>query len=368
MVLRQTIKMKEMQINKTMIMLIILLFMFGMKVSADNIQVPNADNVLIYYNWGNEDKTELSVTFRGKYVDDFKDEYVGDIVIPETVDYGGKTYKVTSIGDDAFCSNAKVTSVTIPKTVKSIGGYAFWECSSLTSITLPEGITHIGKAAFHTCSSLTSVKMLCSPSYDDYIFDNCYLIKEVSFDCETVVSLFSSLKTLETVHLSDRVTAISDYAFGGCTALKSITLPEHLTTIGYMAFGSCESLKSINIPQSVKTIEGRAFEGCGITSITIPGNGETTIGYQAFGECYYIKSIHIGDGVKTIGNNAFYRCDQAKTLVIGNHVTNIGAQAFAYCDFETVTMGSGVKFVGQGAFISWHELNTLRISLYHSVL
>ena len=89
MVLRQTIKMKEMQINKTMMMLIILLFMFGMKVSADNIQVPNADNVLIYYNWGNDDETELSVTFRGKYADDFKDEYVGDIVIPETVDYGG---------------------------------------------------------------------------------------------------------------------------------------------------------------------------------------------------------------------------------------------------------------------------------------
>lgn len=47
-----------------------------------------------------------------------RDDYSGDIVIPETVTYNNVTYRVTSLGD-----------------------YCFSGCSSLTSIELPSGIT-----------------------------------------------------------------------------------------------------------------------------------------------------------------------------------------------------------------------------------
>lgn len=51
--------------------------------------------------------------------------YKGDVVIPETIEYGGKVYTVTRIGDNAFARSSMMTSVTVPRTVTGIGSYAF---------------------------------------------------------------------------------------------------------------------------------------------------------------------------------------------------------------------------------------------------
>ena len=53
----------------------------------------------IFYNINGN---EVSVTYKGDNYSSYKNEYSGDVVIPETVTYNGKTYSVTSIGDYAF--------------------------------------------------------------------------------------------------------------------------------------------------------------------------------------------------------------------------------------------------------------------------
>ena len=58
------------------------------------------------------------------------------VVIPKTVKYGGKTFKVTSIAKKALYRKSKVTSVTIGANVKTIGASAFQNCKKLSTITI----------------------------------------------------------------------------------------------------------------------------------------------------------------------------------------------------------------------------------------
>ncbi len=58
--------------------------------------------------------------------------YSGDLVVPISVTYDGKTYQVMGIGD-----------------------YAFEGCTGLTRITIPSSVTYIGDAAFSNCGLVT---------------------------------------------------------------------------------------------------------------------------------------------------------------------------------------------------------------------
>lgn len=79
------------------------------------------------------------------------------VVVPDSVDYEGVSYAVTSIGDDVFRNRADLLSVTLPDGLSSIGANAFFRCTGLKSVTIPEGVRHIGANAFYGCSALGSV-------------------------------------------------------------------------------------------------------------------------------------------------------------------------------------------------------------------
>ena len=55
--------------------------------------------------------------------------YTGAVVIPESIEYEGVAYAVTSIGKNAFWYCYGLTSVTIPNSVTSIGSRAFRDCN-----------------------------------------------------------------------------------------------------------------------------------------------------------------------------------------------------------------------------------------------
>lgn len=61
-------------------------------------------------------------------------EYVGDIVIPDTVLYRGVRYAVVRIDESAFENCGRLQSVVIPGTVKSIGERAMAHCTALKAI------------------------------------------------------------------------------------------------------------------------------------------------------------------------------------------------------------------------------------------
>ena len=101
----------------------------------------------IYYNFNG---AKAEVTYLERLTDN-KTAYQGPVVIPSTLTYNGKNYKVTSIGYRAFFACSDLTSINIPESVTSIGSQAFFGCSGLTSINIPESVTSIGEDAFVWC-------------------------------------------------------------------------------------------------------------------------------------------------------------------------------------------------------------------------
>ena len=70
--------------------------------------------------------------------------YRGNIIIPETIVFNEVTYRVTSVGKQAFGNCFSLTSVVIPNSVVKIGDSAFEGCSSLVSIFIPNSVIKLG--------------------------------------------------------------------------------------------------------------------------------------------------------------------------------------------------------------------------------
>lgn len=59
----------------------------------------------------------------------------GDVVVPDTVSFGGNDYPVVAFAENAFISCSQITSITIPHTVEDIMANAFNGCLGLQQLT-----------------------------------------------------------------------------------------------------------------------------------------------------------------------------------------------------------------------------------------
>ena len=310
----------------------------ALTLSAGALFASDTDVDGIYYDFDDANLT-ATVTYRGSYSSEY-DEYTGDVVIPATVNYDGKTYSVTSIGGSAFEYCSGLTSVTIPNSVTSIGEFAFSGCSSLTKTNYTGDIAGWCGINFGNYSANPTAY-----SYNLYIND--VEVKDLVIP-NSVTSIgnyaFSGCSGLTSITIPNSVTSIGEYAFSGCSGLTSITIPNSVTSIGEYAFKYCSSLTSVTIPNSVTSIGRSAFYGCsGLTSVTIP-NSVTSIGSYAFYDCSGLTSVTIPNSVTSIGSYAFEECSGLTSVTIPNSVTSIGMYAFEGCSGLTSVLWNAKNF------------------------
>jgi len=206
--------------------------------------------------------------------------YNGEIVIPNTVDYAGRTLTVTALESAAFMNNRNLLSVELNSEISSIENKTFFGCSSLTSVHALDEIRVIGKEAFMGCEKLTSV----------------ILPKGVQ---SIGARAFFGCKALNTFSVPN-ITIIEAETFSNCVNLNSISLPETITKIGQQAFQGCSSLTEFIIPNSVTSVESAILSNCtGLLSVTL-GNGITQLTSQIFGGCNSLESLYIVEGDKQL--------------------------------------------------------------------
>ena len=200
-----------------------------------------------------------------------------------------------SILPDNCLNNCKITSISLPPTLKIIGAGAF-AYSQIKDITIPANVQIIGDQAFRS-SSLKSI-----------FFEENSLLQRIGKR-----AFYSSLIASFTV--PSNVETIESEAFSFCQNLLAITFAPNgrLTKIiggitqDERVFSDSKNLQEINnIPASVKSIYPYAFKDTKLQIITFEKDSQLdTINYWA---CPTLQAITIPKNVKIIKEGAFAKC------------------------------------------------------------
>jgi uncharacterized repeat protein (TIGR02543 family) len=256
--------------------------------------------------------------------------------IPDSIEYSGETYVVTSISDYAFDGKTGILSVGLPAALESIGAYAFRDTSlmgnlNLTSLT---SLTSIGAFAFQTTDYITGLQLPASLT----------TLGEGAFK-----DTLGMTGTLDLSALTS-LTSIPDYAFYCASGLTSLILPSSVTSIGLGAFAGVALAGTLDLSSatSLTTIaEDAFFNDAFITGVVFPPS-LTSIGKHAF----YNDGLLAGNldfsaltSLDSIGAGAF-----ELTAVTGAtfpaSLTSIGATAFAGTEITQVTFTDNLPEVG----------------------
>ena len=206
----------------------------------------------------------------------------GDVIIPDGV---------TEIEDNLFFRNERITSITVPGSVKRIGESAFEGCVNLREVILHEGIEKIEMNAFACCGKIQSI------SYPDSVkMPHGRAFYRTEFDKPVL-------------NASGTVLVFCPESISGI----EWSVPDSVKTIGRQALFYNKGLETLHLPKGLERIEDEAITQCGITEITIPDSVKE-IGKKAIGDCKQLEKITILNPNTKVAINAFGGCYNIKEI------------------------------------------------------
>lgn len=262
----------------------------------------------------------------------------GDVVIPSTVEYGGKTYQVESVDLQA---DQPVTSLTLCEGIRSLEKIADGtEGSNIRKLVLPESMMNVGEYGTTEEPGQFHLNVDCLEVID--VADG-----NPVFGCgdRKNVLIYKPFQSLimgnSSAYIPQGVKTICGNAF--CWSEQydkpvAIDIPEGVDTIEYEAF-KAPIITSIRIPSSVTSVLEGAFNGDHLQSLVIEDSSEQLHFHSRYGmyaRCIVpysymvdtslnLDEVYVGRNTQLFVLNAFAPSEtmKLKTLTIGPKVTSL---------------------------------------------
>ncbi|MGN1077662.1 MAG: leucine-rich repeat protein, partial [Candidatus Gallimonas sp.] len=272
---------------------------------------------------------------------------------------------VVALGDNLFNGCNKLTSLSLPATVKDLTPALFSGCTNLSKIAVHEDNPYYA----------TQNSVLYNKSLTEILFYSINLTEKTYVLPDAVekigANVFQGNVSLETVIIGNNIKEIGANAFDGSPNLKTVVFVKGGTgelTIGDYAFANCSALAGLYVadtraaaengeytlgtPTTLRSIGAYAFKSAKLGEVVL-AEGLVTIGEYAYTQSK-VTSISLPASLKTIGNDAFYRCTGLTTVNIAANsvLETIGDEAFSRTALAAFTVPKTVTSVGESAFSS----------------
>lgn len=148
----------------------------------------------------------------------------GEVVIPSSVTYEGKTYPVTELGK--YFNYYNEPAVYPP---------VFADLPGLTSIVLPATLTYVSPNEFENCPALKEFKVEKGNEIPKGCFKDCQSLKEINLKettrkIDTGAFRNTAIETLNTAG----ATVINFDSFLDCKNLRKIVIPRNQEPVGFI--------------------------------------------------------------------------------------------------------------------------------------
>lgn len=311
-----------------------------------------------------------------------------------------------TIANEAFWGCTKLTSITIPNSVKSLGYRSFYGCNGLTSINIPDSVSSIGLMAFQDSKNLANITIGNGvENIDNSAFLNTAYYNNLSNWENEVLYIGKYLiacrtyTTQEYIKIKDGTRLIAYGAFKDCSNIVQISFANSVKYINAYAFYNCQNLSAISLSASVLRIDENATGNCdNLVSISFVGTKEQFSQIDIDATCSQfakenivrflsgltfkiannqatitkcsnslvgpitLPSVYEGYPVTKIGDMAFEGCDDITDIIIPDSITHIDRAAFYGCNgLTSITIPDSVTSYGSAIFFKCTNLESITV-------
>jgi hypothetical protein len=201
--------------------------------------------------------------------------YVGNETNPYVMAYKAQSSGGTSLTlkegtrivyDGCFDNTVQLVELTIPDSVRYISGEALGGCEKLTTINVNETSPYlcVDNGILYNKAKTALLKYNCGSTLTEFMVPAT--VTEIS------ARAFYGAKNLIRLIVTEQVTTIGKYAFGGCTKLTTVTFCDCAVELPEGCFLNSNAISTLNLGNAITKIDNIFAYSMSLATLVIPAS------------------------------------------------------------------------------------------------